>query len=484
MKKKQIIVQQDRNTSSNSYVAIYPRVSTQEQAVNGYSIDEQIDRMTKYCEAKDWSIYNIYTDAGYSGATTDRPALKKLLRDIKKGKINKVLVYKLDRLSRSQKDTLMLIEDEFLANGVDFVSMSENFDTSTAFGRAMVGILAVFAQLEREQIRERMAMGREARAKKGKFHGSNMIPIGYDYVDGKLVVNEYEAMQVRKIFDMYIDGKSPLAISNALNEAGFKNKYGDWKIDTVRVTLSRQTSLGVVIHNGEVFEGEHDAIIDRATFDKAQTMMEIRSKEYYSNVRRGKVTSYLGGFLECGLCGKGIYKKSRKKLNGRVEKYVCITKQRKVNNTDCNNTQWEMKELDNLVFDEIRKLAFDPNYISELKETADEKNTEIIQSEIEKLDAQISRLMDLYSLGTLPMEMLNDKIADINENRSKLEEELHRQESIDAQKTSHDEAMRAIQSFDEVLNRADFDEVRSLLSLLIEKIVVTHENVDIYWRFI
>ena len=110
---------------------------------------------------------------------------------------DKVVVYKLDRLSRSQRDTLTLLEEIFNANSVDFVSMSENFDTSTPFGRATIGILAVFAQLEREQIKERMSMGRDARAKSGGWMGSYHIPIGYDYLDGKLQINPYEAMQIR-----------------------------------------------------------------------------------------------------------------------------------------------------------------------------------------------------------------------------------------------------------------------------------------------
>ena len=176
-------------------VGIYVRVSTPEQAVNGHSIDEQIERTQKYCDAMNWTVYKVYTDAGFTGSNTARPAMQNLIKDVRDGKINKVLVYKLDRLSRSQKDTLMLIEDIFLANNVDFVSMSENFDTATPFGRAMIGILAVFAQLEREQIKERMAMGKIARAKQGKFHGSAKIPIGYDYIDGELVTNEYEKIQ-------------------------------------------------------------------------------------------------------------------------------------------------------------------------------------------------------------------------------------------------------------------------------------------------
>ena len=155
-------------------VGIYVRVSTIEQAKEGYSIGEQTERLQKYCEAHDWKIYKVYTDAGYSGKDTNRPALQNLIKDVKAGKLNMVLVYKLDRLSRAQKDTLMLIEDVFLKNNADFISMQENFDTSTPFGRAMIGILAVFAQLEREQIKERMKMGKDARAKEGKYSGGSI----------------------------------------------------------------------------------------------------------------------------------------------------------------------------------------------------------------------------------------------------------------------------------------------------------------------
>lgn len=188
-------------------VALYPRVSSHEQT-EGYSIGEQIERLTDYCKAMQWDIYKIYTDPGYSGGSMDRPGLQEMLKDIKAGKIDKVVVYKLDRLSRSQKDTMMLIEDEFLAYGVDFVSMSENFDTSTPFGRAMIGILAVFAQLERENIKERTMMGKEARAKEGKWHGGATEPIGYDYdpATDLLSVNEYEAMQIREVYEAFLQG--------------------------------------------------------------------------------------------------------------------------------------------------------------------------------------------------------------------------------------------------------------------------------------
>ena len=203
-------------------VALYPRVSSHEQ-VAGYSIGEQIASLTKYCEAMGWEIYKIYTDPGYSGGNTERPGLQEMLKDIKAGKVDKVVVYKLDRLSRSQKDTMMLIEDEFLAYGVDFVSMSENFDTSTPFGRAMIGILAVFAQLERENIKERTMIGKEARAKEGKWGGGSSEPIGYDYnpQTEELVINEYEAMQVKEAAALFLGGTPLRTMSRMFAEKGY-----------------------------------------------------------------------------------------------------------------------------------------------------------------------------------------------------------------------------------------------------------------------
>src|SRR5699024_5250634 len=142
--------------------------STEHQREN-YSIAEQTDRLTAFCAAKDITIGRIYTDGGYSGGTLRRPALQDMLAHLPEYDV--VIVYKLDRLSRSQKDTLLLIEDYFLAKQVDFISVCENFDTSTPLGRAMIGMLSVFAQLEKEQITERFTMGRLARAKNGYYHG-------------------------------------------------------------------------------------------------------------------------------------------------------------------------------------------------------------------------------------------------------------------------------------------------------------------------
>ena len=147
-------------------VAIYARVSTQEQAENGNSLDFQIEKLKAYCQLREFKIVGEYVDAGVSGAKSERPALNKLKKDI--DKIDIVLIYKLDRLSRSIKDTMYLIEDLFKPNNVNLISLSENFDTSQAMGMATIGMLSTFAQLERETIKERMMAGKQQAVKNGK----------------------------------------------------------------------------------------------------------------------------------------------------------------------------------------------------------------------------------------------------------------------------------------------------------------------------
>ena len=149
-------------------VAIYVRVSTKGQAEEGYSIDEQIALLTSYCSIHKWKIHDTYVDAGISGATIERPELSRLSRDAQKKKFNTMIVYDLKRLGRSQRNNISFIEDVLEKNGIGFISLTENFDTSTPLGKAMVGILSAFGQLDRDTIRERMMMGKIGRAKSGK----------------------------------------------------------------------------------------------------------------------------------------------------------------------------------------------------------------------------------------------------------------------------------------------------------------------------
>lgn len=468
-------------------VFLYVRVSTQEQARDGYSIDEQIDRLRDYCKAMGWIIVKIYTDGGYSGSNTDRPALQDMIRDIEAKKGDSVVVYKLDRLSRSQKDTLELIEDYFLANNVDFVSMTENFDTATPFGRAIIGILSVFAQLEREQIKERMSMGREGRAKEGKFHGGGYVPIGYDYIDGLLKINEFEAMQIREIHKLFQEGKAFRAIERIFAEKGYTQKHGKWHPKRIKGCMLNDLYIGNVHYAGQVFKGEHDPIVDEETFNKS---VELYKSRDYSNCKNAGRTSYLGGLLFCSQC-HARYAVSTYKSNGKEYRYYCCHSRRKINRSlikdpNCKNMNYKAETLDKMIFDEIRKLATDPSHVHEIKKRNfsddDLTKTRLIEKEIAKIDAQKSRYMDFYAIDEYTMEEVQAKVKPLNEQKRKLENEL-RTLANGKSALSEEDALELLESWEDVVEEGDFERIRMLINALIEKIEIDNEDIDIHWKF-
>lgn len=477
-------------------VAVYVRVSTQEQAKEGYSVGEQLERLSKYCEAMGWNIHKNYTDPGYSGANTDRPGLQELIKDVKAGIIDKVLVYKLDRLSRSQLDTLYLIEKVFLVNGVDFVSMNENFDTSTPFGRAMIGILAVFAQLEREQIKERMSMGKEARAKEGKWHGS-ASPIGYDYdpVTDSLVVNEYEKIQVLEAFDLFLKGTPIRTIETIFLEKGYKHKFGDWSTKSIKRVLGNKLYTGYIKHHDAYYKGSHTPLITSEVYQQSHELLKIRRENYvHLGLTPGKNSTYLGGLIRCAHCG-GKYTKQlgkRRKDGTVLTYYTCYSRGKKVKkmikDPNCKNKNWKMEELDSVVLGEIKKLSLDHDYIDQLK-TDNNKDSnlnekiKIINSEIENIDNQISRFMDLYGFGKFTIEQVSSKIDPLTEQKKGLEKELEKL-NADSGELSTDETIELVDSFDDIIERGNLDEIRLLIESLIYYVEIDNDDVYIHWKFI
>lgn len=449
----------------------YVRVSTENQLEN-YSIEEQTDRLKSYCRAKDIAIVKFYTDGGYSGGNTNRPALKELLNDIENRKIDAVIVYKLDRLSRSQKDTLMLIEDKFLSNDVDFISINENFDTSTPFGRAMIGILSVFAQLEKDQITERFTMGRIGRAKNGCYHGGAYAPTGYDYVDGMLVVNEYEALQVKELYERFAAGHTIHDCWQYMQKK-YTTKYGAWKSETlVRNVLQNQVYLGKVKFKGAVYPGNHKPIITEALFMEAQAVLEASKKEKNFPKRSPyRASTLLSGLIYCGKCGA--------RFHGEHGHYSCYSRtkgdKKYVLDPDCKNKKWDIKELDALVIDCIAGLHF-----SELKHPLPAKASAPDYSVRRKeIDRQIEKLISLYQIGTIPMESISEKISALVKEKKVLSDS----ESASRHKKPAKEPLKSAKArFLELLSSGDLQEKRYCLGLLIEKITIHDDSVTIILR--
>lgn len=473
--------------------ALYIRVSTLEQAQEGYSIGAQKERLLAYCKAQDWAVAEFYIDGGYSGSNLDRPGIQKLVSEV--ASFDLVLVMKLDRLSRSQRDTLHLIEDVFLPNKVDFVSMSESFDTSTPFGRAMIGILSVFAQLEREQIKERTYMGKLERAKEGLYHGGAFYPVGYDYVDGRLAVNEYEAAQVRKIYEWYLDGESPEKIAERLRTQGYTNRYGSWSETSGRLSvlriLSSEVYLGTMKFGSVVVENAHPAIIDRASFDRV-TAIRMKRREIYGDAPY-KTKYMLSGLLYCARCGARYAVKHN---YGGYKYYECYTRagtvKRMMKGEHCDNKNWRLDELESVVESEVSRLLFSPGYYQSLverhaaeAEAAPRGDADIIRDRVADLDKQIGRMMDLYQEEKIPVDVLSARIDKLHREKVLLEEQLA---AIAPPKppADFDEAVLPSLLADcaSVWRAASQEEKRQVISTLIRRIVLDGEHVDIEWAFL
>ena len=271
--------------------AIYTRKSTEhglEQEFN--SLDAQREACEAYIKSQasqGWkALPQHYDDPAYSGGNLDRPALKKLLADIEAGRIDVVVVYKIDRLTHSLADFAKLVE-AFDARSISFVAVTQQFNTTTSMGRLTLNVLLSFAQFERELSSERVRDKIAASRRKGKWTGGT-VPLGYEGKDKKLVVNKSEAETVRIIFDLYLELKSFSKLVAELDRRGIVTKRRDTKVTKYQggipfsygplaYFLKNRVYLGEVHHGGKWFKGEHDAIIDRATFDRVQKLFVTKS---------------------------------------------------------------------------------------------------------------------------------------------------------------------------------------------------------------
>ena len=257
--------------------AVYTRKSTEEGLEMEFnSLDAQREACEAYIasqKAEGWVLYpESYDDGGFSGGTLDRPALKRLLADIEDGRIDVVVVYKIDRLSRSLMDFAKLVE-VFDRGGVTFVSVTQSFNTTTSMGRLTLNILLSFAQFEREVIGERIRDKIAASRKRGMWMGG-FVPLGYEVRDRKLLINDAEAATVRMIFERFVEVGSATALARALAAEGVRTRRGRL-VDKgfLYKLLNNRVYIGDAVHKGTAYPGEHEAIITRALWDKVHGIL-------------------------------------------------------------------------------------------------------------------------------------------------------------------------------------------------------------------
>ena len=453
----------------SSKAALYVRVSTDAQYEEGYSVDAQKEKLAAYCKIKDINDYDFYVDGGWSGSNIKRPEMERMIEDIKANKISTVIVYKLDRLSRSQKDTIFLLEDVFIPHNCNFISLNENFDTTTPYGKAMIGILSVFAQLERENIKERTRMGMYERVKSGLWMGGGNVPFGYDYDPEKdiLVPNEH-ADDVRKIYDLYLQGYSPNKLSEMFDVAN------DCHITNI---LERVTYIGKIKYRGEILDGLHEPLVDEGTWNRVQAEIKRRS------VNKTVTSSYLlTGLLYCARCGAKM--RYQKWGNGTIKIY-CYSQQKSrpklIKDPNCDNEKVNACDIEEIVL----KNLF--SYTKKIKSTVSENpkpNTSAIEVFKKKYDTLVGKIKRLYNLYAESGDTI--LLQTIEENKKELqmvENELSIASDVEKGRNEIEQQTKMIANLEESWSLMTIKEKQQALRLCINKVVIDGYNVSIQYNF-
>ena len=379
-------------TKTKKRCAIYTRKSCEEGLEQEFnSLDAQRLSAENYImsqASEGWVLIDeYYDDGGYSGGNLDRPALKKLFEDIKAGKIDCIVVYKIDRLTRSLFDfnEIIKILDQY---NVSFVAVTQSFNTSNSMGRLMLNVLLSFAQYERELTGERIRDKFSASCQKGMWMGG-FIPIGYDLKDRRLIINESEAKIIRTLFGHFVETGSIAKTFRELNNLGFRTKT--WTSSTgtsyqgnrfnksnVRNILTNELYIGKINHKGNIYDGLHSAIIDEKTWQEAQDLLTNKKFEISKPTIKVSEVPLLRGIMSCGICGNKMTPTFTKKGNRKYRYYICQAKL-KGSNEECQVGRIPAKETEELVVNQILNILQKPEIISQ---TINNKDADINENQI------------------------------------------------------------------------------------------------------
>ena len=375
--------------------AVYTRKSSEE----GLDMDfNSLDAQRESCEAyiasqkaDGWLlIAGRYDDGGFSGGTMERPALKRLLADVEAGRVDVIVVYKIDRLSRSMLDFLNLVE-LFERHGVTFVSVTQSFNTKDAMGRMALNILVTFAQFERELIGERIRDKVAASRKKGIWMGG-WTPLGYEVRDRKLIIHEADAERVRSIFRRFVQLKSATLLARELVAAGERNRYGHLLDKGVLYKLlNNRVYIGEAVHKGTSYPGEHQAIIDRGLWDQVHALLKESPRKRANNAR-AQSPALLRGLL-FGPDGAAMSPTHTRK-SGRLYRYYTSQTAMKRGGSTCPVRQVPAAEIERIIVDQIRMLLQAPEIVIQTWRATRKQRPDVTENDVR---AALTEFEDLWS---------------------------------------------------------------------------------------
>ncbi|PTH34751.1 recombinase RecB [Staphylococcus arlettae] len=379
------------NEMKKKRIGAYIRVSTERQ-VEGYSIDGQITQIEQFCQFNGYDLVDIYADRGISGKSMNRPALQRMLQDAKNGKLDCVIVYKINRLARNTSDLLTIVEELHRQN-VEFFSLSERMEVKNSTGKLLLNILASFSEFERNTILENIYTGQHQRALEGYYQGN--LPLGYNNIpDNKkdLMINQHEANIVKYIFESYAKGHGYRKIANALNHKGYVTKKGNpFSISAVTYILSNPFYIGKIqfakykdwndkrrkgLNDKPVIaEGKHSPIIGKDLWDKVQARKKQVSKKPQVH---GKGTNLLTGIIFCEKCGAAYaasnttntLKDGTKK---RIRYYSCSNFRNKGSKV-CSANSVRADVIEKYVMDQILEIVKSDKVLKQVVERVNQEN--------------------------------------------------------------------------------------------------------------
>ncbi|MBF0445795.1 MAG: recombinase family protein [Magnetococcales bacterium] len=374
--------------------AVYTRKSTEDGLEQDFnSLDAQRESCESYIASQKregWILVpDRYDDAGLSGGTLKRPALQRLLQDIEDGKVDCIVTYKIDRLSRSLMDFSKLVEI-FDRHKVSFISVTQAFNTTNSMGRLTLNVLLSFAQFEREVTAERIRDKFAQSKKRGIWMGGHPS-LGYDVKDRKLVINTEEAEQVQRIFKRFIQIGSATTLVKELRENGLISKTRTFSTGKIRhgkpidkgtlyKILNNQTYLGLTVYKGTAYQGEHSAIIDQKLWDKVQTILAKNNKKR-GNFTRSESPSVLKGIIRCGHCNRSMRPSHTRKRGVLYRYYVCM-QAAKNSYADCPLNSIAAGQIEDAVFYRIREMIQTPEMIARIWKKAKEADSKLHEREV------------------------------------------------------------------------------------------------------
>lgn len=498
------------------YDAIYTRQSV--DRIDSISVESQVEFCKKEVIGEG---LKVYTDKGYSGKNTDRPAFRELMQNVEAGRIRRVIVYRLDRISRSVLDFANVI-DIFQKHKVDFVSTMEKFDTGTPIGKAMLMIVMIFAQLERETIQQRVIDAYSSRSKRGFYMGGR-IPFGFDLVETSIDgirtkmyrPIESEAEIVRLIFSMYSDPQTSFGdITRYLKERGIHKRDGnffnrsrlrDMVVNPVYVKADYQlydffkaqgTNIvniaedfigtnGAYLYSGDgkkrksiCLEGHtlvlapHEGLIDSRTWIKCRSKC-LNNKSVAKPVK-AKAT-WLAGKIKCAECGYALAAKiyhCKTKSDNRY--YLCNNK---YNSGGCSFGSLDADVVDEIVFDEMQKKLSEFKTLSKQKQEGLNLQVVKLKTQIEEIDKEISAMLDrITSANETVMQYINNRIAELDAEKKELYVQIVQFDN------DRDDNIGEISGYMEHWEELTMSEKITVVDCLIESIHASKERLEIKWK--